>query len=193
LVSIHLKENFSFTVFPVACKVERLRMEEAIIATLNADPMFRPSSRWLGLFSPEEAIRESGLWLKRGLNGAPLTKAEFERLIELCGQQKRFAITVAHDSATNQAFATDVPVRSCGKYTPLFDFLNRQTAGQIILTFSEMESILGFKLPNSAYNNPAWWISKGHSYCQAWLQAGFDITNVADSLCTKIITFTRIE
>ena len=35
------RENFTFTVFQVTDKVERLRMEEAIIAALNAEPEFR--------------------------------------------------------------------------------------------------------------------------------------------------------
>ena len=41
-VSKYLRENFTFTVFQVMDKDERLRMEEAIIATLNAEPTFIP-------------------------------------------------------------------------------------------------------------------------------------------------------
>src|SRR5690606_35024880 len=82
-VSKFLRENFTFTVFQVTDKVERLRMEEAIIAALIAEPEFMPSPKWPGRYSPEQEIRDSGMWLKRGLNGKPLTEEEFSRLFEL--------------------------------------------------------------------------------------------------------------
>jgi hypothetical protein len=82
-VSTYLWENFSFIVFPVDDIDERIRMKEAIIATLNADPTFVPSTKWFGLHSPETEIRASGLWLKHGLKGQPITETELVRLLEL--------------------------------------------------------------------------------------------------------------
>ena len=83
-VSQYLQDNFSFTVVPIIDKGERLRMKEAIIAALNADATFAPGASWLGLFSPEAEIRESGLWLKRGLNEEPIMESEFNKLLEWC-------------------------------------------------------------------------------------------------------------
>ena len=82
-VTTYLQENFSFTIFPVDDKDERIRIKEAIIATLNAAPTFVPGTEWLGLHSPESQIRASGLWLKHGLNGVPITETELDRLFEL--------------------------------------------------------------------------------------------------------------
>ena len=84
-VSAFLRERFRFCVFPVPDREERLRMEEAIIATLNRSEDFRASEGWLGNSSPEREIRESGMWLKQGLDAKPLTDAERVRLKELTG------------------------------------------------------------------------------------------------------------
>lgn len=191
-VSKYLRENFTFTVFQVMDKAERLRMEEAIIATLNAEPTFIPGRKWPGLYSPEKEIRESGLWLKQGLNGTPITDAEFDRLLVLCGQRDIAAKSPQPAASTRRSPSAKATGQFCGKYAPLLQFLHRQTAKQIVLTYAEVESILGFKLPNSAYTYSMWWNPKGHLHCQAWLQAGYNVADVSETLRTQIITFTRI-
>lgn len=191
-VSRYLRENFTFTVFQVIDKDERLRMEEAIIATLNAEPTFTPGKKWPGLYSPEVEIRESGLWLKQGLNGTPMTNTEFDRLLVLCGQRNNAVKSIQPTTYTRKSHAAEVTARSCGKYSPLLQFLQRQTAKQIILTYTEVESILGFKLPNSAYTYTMWWNPKGHPHCQAWLQAGYNVADVSETLRSQTITFNRI-
>lgn len=220
-VSRFLRENFTFTVFQVPDKNERLRMEEAIIATLHADPVFRPSPKWWGQFSPEVEIRKSGLWLKQGLNGRPMTSEEFRRLTELCGQRNPIPATPSFNpprplmqerpdsseppSAWGQTSPSERPsifesARSStpasgdyrGKYQPLYDFLKRQTADQVSLTFAELEELLGFPLPNSAYTYSVWWTSSsGHTQTQSWLRAGFDTVNPGAAVRTRTITFQR--
>ena len=59
---------------------QRLRLEEGIIASLHQAEDFQASSSWLGRFSPEKEIRESGMWLKQGLDGVPLADEELEAL-----------------------------------------------------------------------------------------------------------------
>jgi len=195
-VSEFMKENFTFTVFQVTDKDERLRMEEAIIAALNAEAKFTLSPKWLGIYSPEHEIRESGLWLKRGLNGEPITEVEFSRLLELCGQRQQITKTKTlsqlSTTSTRGTPIAEVPRQSCGKYAPLLQFLKRQTKQQIVMSYAEMEDILGVKLPNSAYKYTWWWNPNGHPHCQAWLQAGFDVVDVAESIRTKKVTFERI-
>jgi len=43
------------------------------------------------------------------------------------------------------------------KYRPLGDYLLRQSTVTVSLTFQEMENVLGFALPPSAYSHRAWW------------------------------------
>ena len=82
-VSAYMREMFSFCVFKVETKEDRLRFEEAIIATLSQDTDFKASREWLGNSSPEERICQSGMWLKQGLDAKPLTDDELFRLKRL--------------------------------------------------------------------------------------------------------------
>ena len=60
------------------------------------------------------------------------------------------------------------------KYTPLKLHLQSQLTGEVTMSFDEVEAVLGFRLPNSAYRHRPWWAneSKGHVHAQAWLDAG---------------------
>ncbi len=82
-VSSYMRVNLGFAVIPVESAEERLRLESAIIATLHQAKDFAPSDAWLGQHSPERVIRESGLWLKQGLDADPLTAAETLRLARI--------------------------------------------------------------------------------------------------------------
>lgn len=86
-VSEYLYKHITFTAFPVDSRVDRLRFETAIIATLNKENAFVPSNNWFGKNSTEEKIRKSGLWLKNGLNGKILTTSEFQYLCNILRNQ----------------------------------------------------------------------------------------------------------
>ncbi|EHL05566.1 hypothetical protein HMPREF0322_03786 [Desulfitobacterium hafniense DP7] len=83
-ISSHIRKHFSFVYFPVSTEAERLRLEEGIIATLNASPDFVASPEWRGQYSPEREIMQSGLWLKEGLNGMPLSEVEYRMIESYC-------------------------------------------------------------------------------------------------------------
>ena len=83
-VSSYMRKSFTFRAFPVDTKDKRLRLEEAIIATLNQTDDFKASISWLGINSPEREIRESGMWLKQGLDAEPLTESEMTLLSAAC-------------------------------------------------------------------------------------------------------------
>ena len=82
-VSAYMRVNMAFSVIPMAPAEARLRLKAAIIATLHQAEDFAPSDGWLGRHSPEQAIRESGLWLKQALDAEPLTADESLRLARL--------------------------------------------------------------------------------------------------------------
>ena len=82
-VSAYMRVNMAFSVIPMAPTEARLRLKAAIIATLHQAEDFAPSDGWLGQHSPEQAIRESGLWLKQALDADPLTADESLRLARL--------------------------------------------------------------------------------------------------------------
>jgi hypothetical protein len=82
-VTAYLRERFSFAVFRVDEKSERLALESRMISTLSQCEDCTPSAKWLGLHSPKRRIRESGLWLVNELYKEPLFSEEVARLAAL--------------------------------------------------------------------------------------------------------------
>ena len=81
-VSEHLINNITFVCVNVESKVDRIRLKEGIIACLNHDVEFAASEEWLGRYSPEYEITNSGMWLKQGLDGVDLTEEELQGIKE---------------------------------------------------------------------------------------------------------------
>jgi hypothetical protein len=66
---------------------------------------------------------------------------------------------------------------SSGRYQPLEQYLAGTNKNSVELKFSEIESILGFPLPESARKYPAWWSNGGHKHAYSWLNAGYVVAN----------------
>jgi hypothetical protein len=66
-----------------------------------------------------------------------------------------------------------------GKYAPLGEFLRKQKATLVPLTFARIEEIVGTKLPASQ-RYPAWWSNNpfNNVMTQVWLDAGFETEQV---------------
>lgn len=75
------------------------------------------------------------------------------------------------------------------KYEALSQFLGRAGEAARRMSFGDIERILGFKLPNSAYKHEAWWSNNetGHSHARAWLKSGWR-TEAVD-LAKRQVTF----
>jgi len=84
-VSYYIKNNFSFAIFEVKSKIDRLNFESKLISTISLCENCKPSSHWLGQSSPIYKIKESGLWLVQGLYKTPLNIDEFEQIKSLLG------------------------------------------------------------------------------------------------------------
>lgn len=79
-----------------------------------------------------------------------------------------------------------------GKYTPLTKWLSNCTLDVVTLSFSEIERILGFKLPESAHVHNRWWMNDiNHSQARGWTEAGYITTNGNKSIITQKIQFER--
>jgi hypothetical protein len=79
-VTKYLQDNFSFVVFEINDKNKRLELESKIISSLSSCDHCSPSPNWLGLSSPKEKIKSSGLWLVNELNKEPLSESDFQEL-----------------------------------------------------------------------------------------------------------------
>jgi hypothetical protein len=77
------------------------------------------------------------------------------------------------------------------KYEPLPQFLSSKTGAIHRMSFEQIERVLGFKLPKSAYQHEAWWSNNdtGHSHARVWLSAGWRTQDV--DLAARKVTFQR--
>jgi len=82
-VTKYIQDNFTFIVFQVDDKEKRLELESRIISTVSLCEKCKPSENWLGLFSPKEKIRKSGLWLVNELWKTPLSDEDMEELKQI--------------------------------------------------------------------------------------------------------------
>ncbi|WP_242206709.1 hypothetical protein [Aestuariivivens insulae] len=82
-VTEYIQNNFSFSVFEVLEKEQRLRIESRIISTVSNCADCKPSKSWLGLSSPKQKIIDSGLWLVNELWKQPLSENELNELKEM--------------------------------------------------------------------------------------------------------------
>lgn len=58
--------------------------------------------------------------------------------------------------------------------------------------YPEIEKILVFQLPNSAYTYSVWWKpAKSHTQCKAWEDAGYFAANIAAGTSKRKMTFIK--
>ncbi len=81
-VSKIIQEKFSFIVFEVNEKSERLILESRIISEISNCDKCSPSNSWLGNYSPKLKIRKSGLWLVNELYKKGFDDDEFQLLLK---------------------------------------------------------------------------------------------------------------
>ena len=81
------------------------------------------------------------------------------------------------DNGQNTMFARPAfPVGEVSeKYKALAEYLYEKWERKIELTYAQIEDILGFNLPPTAYNLPQsyWANTKTHSYASSWLAIGY--------------------
>ncbi len=78
------------------------------------------------------------------------------------------------------------------KYQPLKEFLEKERGNQIPMTFSEIEELIGDKLPSSARKHRPWWSNNPSNsvITYAWLKAGYKTSKV--NMNEEKLIFIRI-
>ena len=81
------------------------------------------------------------------------------------------------------------------KYAPLTEYLSKITANKIILTLSEIEKIIGDKLPPSAYKHEVWWANNDetHPHRFGWINAGFEVTSGGQIKTAHQVVFKKMS
>jgi hypothetical protein len=82
-----------------------------------------------------------------------------------------------------------------GKYIKLYDYLlqKRRCYSVLTLSFQELENILQFQLPKSAYKYGAWWSNESsgtHSHAYSWLNSGWKTSRI---ILGESVDFIRNE
>lgn len=77
------------------------------------------------------------------------------------------------------------------KYLPIQQHLRDRGTSEIPMTFSEIETVLGFRLPASAREHRAWWSNNTSNSVMTtqWLAAGYETANV--DLAGERLVFRR--
>jgi hypothetical protein len=77
-------------------------------------------------------------------------------------------------------------------YMPLFTYLDRRYAGTVVLTFEQIEALLGFAPPSPAFADAEWWTGAGEPddrHTAAWTAAR---RSAAPQLGARIVAFERL-
>jgi DNA-binding XRE family transcriptional regulator len=77
------------------------------------------------------------------------------------------------------------------KYQPLLEYLQRSDRREVTLTFTDIETIMGEPLPDSARQKKAWWSNrtKGALQAEAWMRADFLAEEI--DLAAEKVTFRK--
>ena len=116
----------------------------------------------------------------------------YERLIlELFERVKVLENKVACLESSDKTVITDSE-QKIGKYFQFSNFLKDSNADSLMLSFCEIEKIVGFELPQSAKNHRAFWANTdSHSLSLSWLSVGYEVSEV--NLEYQRVQFTRSE
>jgi hypothetical protein len=77
------------------------------------------------------------------------------------------------------------------EYLSLYTYLERRYASVVVLTFEQMEALLGFPLPAPASIDRDWWMGvagRASRHSEAWVGAGRTAT---PNLAARTVTFER--
>ena len=87
----------------------------------------------------------------------------------------------------------DAPPSVPPAYMPLYTYLERRYATTVVLTFGQIEALLGFAPPARAFADATWWTdpcatTDGHT--AAWVAAH---RSAASRLDARLVTFERLS
>ncbi|MDG6221877.1 MAG: GIY-YIG nuclease family protein [Candidatus Bathyarchaeota archaeon] len=100
-------------------------------------------------------------------------------------------LTKTKDSTQQRDIRDDEVLRKIyGKYQELGSYLKESQKNYECLKYSEIEKIIGFQLPPSAYDYGKWWLNGDTVQAKAWIDAGW---MVLDLILGKFVSFVKIS
>ncbi len=88
---------------------------------------------------------------------------------------------------------THLPSEVPADYRPLHKYLTGRFADSVVLTFAQIEDLLGRPLPGLAYSDLAWWISPGEGGAASPQVRSWSLAQrtASANLGARIVTFDR--
>jgi hypothetical protein len=98
------------------------------------------------------------------------------------------------DDPIGLAAATRPHGRKAGKYQGLYDYLAGRYADTIVLTFQQVEDLLGFTLPDLARDDQSWWAIAGGATSEARFSDAWTLASrtAQANLRAQTVTFNRV-
>jgi hypothetical protein len=122
--------------------------------------------------------------------GYAITMRNWANLLErLWTQWRRTPVVSERRPVAVQVERSTPPVPA--EYLSLYTYLEHRYASVVVLTFEQMESLLGFALPASASTERTWWSDDAvqtQRHAAAWVSAGRVAT---PNLPARTVTFER--
>ena len=89
---------------------------------------------------------------------------------------KRRGLKARHEREADAEMAKPQGRAMSGQYLLLYKYLENRYANTVVLTFAEIEDLLGFALPDQARLQPEWWTDAdknvaGPNYSDSWILA----------------------
>ena len=104
--------------------------------------------------------------------------------------RRRRSPTTVQDDSTARVFDHRRP-RVAASYESLYTYLEHRAASNVVLTFEQVESLLGFQLPQMARIEPDWWLTgapHADRHSEAWIVAERSAT---PNLMARTVSFER--
>ena len=103
--------------------------------------------------------------------------------------------STAPSQATREDATTRHASRTAGRYRLLYEYLEHRYAVSVVLTFGQIEDLLGFTLPDPARTDKEWWTIADTNVAEArcsdaWTLAGRTAT---PNLSAQTVVFERLS
>ena len=109
-------------------------------------------------------------------------------------KRRRWITSHQRDAYVTVAQPAKAPGRvMSGQYLLLYKYLENRYANTVVLTFAEIEDLLGFALPDQAHLQQEWWTNAeasvaGRNYSDSWILAS---RTAIPNMLAKTVAFER--
>ena len=86
-------------------------------------------------------------------------------------------------------------LRTAGRYRLLYEYLEHRYAMSVVLTFGQIEDLLGFTLPDVARTDQEWWTTPGPGTAEAQCSDAWTLASrtAKPNLLAQTVLFERVS